>query len=133
MMPPLTGKSLTESIEISSDKVIIGGYEKYFQLKELQFERIKRGRPPLQDYAWTALGVTGGYILSLVPKFIDHGSAAISCGERITVVVLVVACSILFLVPRFQKNPRKEVMNEIEEFFAEDLQHSGPIMIGERE
>ncbi|ELB2852739.1 hypothetical protein HJ049_03785 [Vibrio parahaemolyticus] len=109
----LTNTQLVEGLFTGSD---IGTWQAEYLLREVEFERLKNGRPV--TYVWTSsiFLTTIGYGLNLLGKgYSDHSLIAkdewiaLGCGCGATLV--------LFLIGLVLKDKRKEVMDNIEKHF----------------
>lgn len=94
----------------------VGTWQEDYPLREVDFERIKHGKPITFVWATSFLLTSFGFGLSLLAKGYSDVSA-IKTGEWVALVVGLVFSGALYLIGLPMPNKRKETMKKIEEHF----------------
>lgn len=94
----------------------VGTWQEDYPLREVDFERIKHGKPITFVWANSLLLTSFGFGLSLIAKGYSNISA-IRTGEWIALGVGLVCSVAMYGIGILLPNKRKEVMKTIEEFF----------------
>lgn len=96
----------------------IGTWQAEYLLREIEFERIKYGKPITFNWANGIALTTVGFGLSLVAKGYSD-IALIIKGEWVALCVGFIVSIVLYLIGLILPNNRKKVMNKIEKHFAD--------------
>jgi hypothetical protein len=94
----------------------IGTWQEDYPLREVDFERIKHGKPITFVWAHSFLLTSFGFGLSLIAKGYSD-MALIKQGEWIALAVGLLFSVVMYLIGFLMPNKRKETMNRIEEHF----------------
>ncbi|MFH1874131.1 MAG: hypothetical protein ABH859_02970 [Pseudomonadota bacterium] len=96
----------------------IGTWQKDYSLREIDFERIKRGRPITFTLAISIALTTFGFGLQLLAKGYSN-IANINKGDKVTLVIGIALSAVLYIIGLCLPNDRKKVMKKIEKHFKE--------------
>lgn len=114
------GKVITET-QIVPDLLTgtdIGTWQAEYLLREVEFERIKYGKPVTFNWANSIALTTIGFGLNLLAKGYTN-VAIISKGEWVAMSVGIVLSIVLYVIGRCLPNNRKKVMKKIEKHFED--------------
>jgi hypothetical protein len=114
------GKEITETQFVPDlfTGTDIGTWQAEYLLREVEFERIKYGKPITFNWAVSIFLTTFGFALFLLAKgYTDI--ASISQGEWIALVIGIVLSVVLYIIGLCLPNNRKKVMKKIEKHFKE--------------
>jgi len=118
------GREITET-QIVPDLLTgtdIGTWQAEYLLREVEFERIKHGKPITFNWANSIALTSLGFGLNLFAKGYSD-SSLITNGEWIALGVGIAASMILYLIGFFLPNNRKTVMKKIEKHFENAPTH----------
>lgn len=96
----------------------VGTWQEDYPLREVDFERIKHGKPVTFIWAHSFLLASFGFGLSLIAKGYSD-IASIKKGEWIALTVGLLFSGVMYLIGSLMPNKRKETMNRIEEHFKQ--------------
>jgi hypothetical protein len=94
----------------------IGTWQAEYLLREVEFERIKHGKPVTYNWANSLALTTFGFGLSLLAKGYSD-ALLITKGEWIALAVGVAASGVLYVIGIYIPDNRKRVMKKIESHF----------------
>lgn len=100
----------------------IGSWQKDYLLREVEFERIKHGKPITYFWSHNIALTTFGVSLSLLAKGYSDLSL-ISKGEWGSLVLGAVISAILYGIGMYLPNNKKNTMEKIEKFFETATVH----------
>ena len=96
----------------------IGTWQAGYLLREVEFERIKYGKPITYNLAFSVALTTCGFGLNLLAKGYSD-VASISKGEWVALGVGIVLSLVLYAIGLCLPNNRKKVMKKIENHFKD--------------
>ncbi|MDH3504388.1 MAG: hypothetical protein OEZ41_00980 [Nitrospirota bacterium] len=114
----LHGKEITET-QIIPDLLTgtdIGTWQAEYLLREVEFDRIKYGKPITFIWANSVALTTVGFGLNLVAKGYST-VASISTGEWVALSLGIISSIALYIIGLLLPNKRKKVMQKIENHF----------------
>lgn len=117
-------EKIIENQEITETQVIpdlltgsdIGTWQAEYLLREVEFERIKHGKPITYNWANSIALTSFGFGLSLLAKGYSNASL-ITKGEWVALAFGVGISAVLYLIGIFLPDNRKKVMKKIESHF----------------
>lgn len=114
------GREITET-QIIPDLLTgtdIGTWQAEYLLREVEFERIKYGKPITFNWANSIALTSFGFGLNLLGKGYSNFTN-ISKGEWIALIVGIALSVTLYVIGLYLPNNRKKVMNKIEKHFED--------------